>query len=249
MQTEEQVRYSNLGDSYWWLAGKYEGIRNLLKDVVNKYHAAGKDTIRILDAGCGPGNVAYNLPSYAKLFSMDATFEAVLFFKQKIRQAETSLVNAQADRLPVLTDSLDIVILLDVLEHIKDDAAAVKEAFRVLKPTGSIIITVPAYRILWGRHDEIYGHYRRYTLRELRQKLETAGFKIKRLTAFEALFFLPLLFYRKFKNVTKSGGGDDFVSVSRPLNYILTKLILAETWFCNKVSHPFGVSIICVAEK
>lgn len=249
MKLEEQIRYSSLGDSYWWLAGKYKVVARLLKKLVDDYPVEKKEKIKILDIGCGPGNLINDLSNLGVIFGMDISLKALTLCREKNREKSVQLINGRADELPIITNSIDIAILLDVLEHAIDDRKVIKEIYRVLNPEGMVLLTVPAYHILWGSHDEIYQHYRRYRLNKIKQIVEEAGFIIKKLTAFEAIFFLPLLLFRKIKLILNNYQSDDFIKVSRYLNYILTKIILFEGWVASKISHPFGVSIICTARK
>jgi hypothetical protein len=112
---------------------------------------------------------------------------------------------------------------------------------------------VPAFHALWGDHDELYGHFRRYRRGELRQKLREAGFELSRLTYFEPLFFAPLWLFRKWKKLFPRKGGlaqkDDFVALPRFANSLLSELLAAERFAIRHVDFPFGVTLLGVATR
>ena len=245
MNIEEQFKYSKLGDSYWWLAGKYVLVAGFLKKVLDKHCRKKGETLKILDVGCGPGNLFRNLSDVGKVFGIDISLPALSLCQKKY----SNVINGKADELPVRECSFDVIILLDVLEHMADDAKAIKEIYRILKPGGIVLMTVPAYRILWGSHDEIYQHYRRYGLHEIKKVVINAGFTVKKLMAFEAVFFIPLLLFRKFKNILGYSKSDDFIEVPHWLNSILTAIIILEGRVSYSINSFLGVSIICIAKK
>ena len=99
---------------------------------------------------------------------------------------------APATDLPYEDGRYDLVTLLDVIEHIEDDDAALSEARRVLRPGGLALLTVPAYTWMWGRQDEISHHMRRYTRPRLNATLIDSGFEVVRATYFNTLLFPPI---------------------------------------------------------
>lgn len=103
------------------------------------------------------------------------------------------------DPLPIY----DLVLAFEVLEHIEDDEAALARIHRMLKPKGRFLMSVPAYRSRWRAEDEYAGHVRRYEREELRDKLESAGFRIQAHWMYgfpvaELLFPVRELYYRAF---------------------------------------------------
>lgn len=161
------------------------------------------------------------------------------------------LVNCRGEALPLATASHDLVYCSDVLEHIRDDLAAMQEIARVLKPGGYLLATVPAFGVLWSAHDEALHHCRRYSRLELSDKLKAAGFQIERLSC--ALFFLffPAVVVRFIENFTKRGTAP---ATSRPatpgwLNALLIRWHRLETALMHYVSWPVGISIVVVARK
>lgn len=246
MQQEHQRRYYELGQGYWWLAGKYRIVR----DVVDRgFHPAGP-TPRILDLGCGPGNLLDHLRGRGEPFGSDFSPDALGFARGRGYQR---LFRADFQRLPVKTETFDLVTCIDVLEHLPDDRTAAAELARVLRPSGLLVVTVPAFQFLWGDHDVLYGHHRRYRVGQVRELLSSAGLDVLRASYFEPLFLPPLWLFRKLKKLGGSrrslSGRDDFISLPRPLNWLLTHVLASERFLLRHVDLPFGVTLLAVARK
>jgi hypothetical protein len=116
-----------------------------------------------------------------------------------------------------------------------------------------LVVSVPAFQFLWGDHDTLYGHHRRYRTAELRERLEKVGLEVLRLTYFEPLFLVPLWLYRNWKKLTVREGRiekrDDFIALFEPLNTFLAHVIAAERFPLRFLNFPFGVTILAIARK
>jgi len=246
MEHEHQQRYYELGKTYWWLAGKYR----IIQDVVKRTFRPTRPRPRVLDLGCGPGNLLDFLVPHGDTYGSDFSADALRFCTAR---GYRRLFRADFHQLPLMSDSFDLVTSIDVLEHLQDDRRAVSELHRILRPAGLLVVSVPAFQLLWGDHDTLYGHYRRYRTGEVRERLEAAGLRVLKLTYFEPLFFLPLWLYRSLKKLVLKEGGieqrDDFVRLPRIVNAVLTWLIAAERFPIRYLSFPFGVTLLAVAEK
>jgi SAM-dependent methyltransferase len=246
MEHEHQQRYYDLGRTYWWLAGKYR----IIADVVRRRFRSEARPPRVLDLGCGPGNLLDYLAPHGATYGSDFSADALRFCAGR---GFPRLFRADFLRLPVRSDSFDLVTCIDVLEHLQDDRRAVAELHRVLRPKGLLVVSVPAFMFLWGDHDTLYGHHRRYTTGEVRERLEAAGFRVVKLSYFEPLFVAPLWLFRNFKKLFVREKGleqrDDFVRIFPPLNALLTHMIAAERFPLRYLSFPFGVTILAIAAK
>jgi SAM-dependent methyltransferase len=149
----------------------------------------------VLDVGCGFGRHAYGAArvgarvvaadfAEAELKEVRNTFGAMAAADEVSEASLTGTVQADGTRLPFADDAFDRVIAAEVLEHIPDDAAALAELARVLRPGGTIAVTVPAWwpeQVCWRLSDEYHapfvegGHVRIYRRSELRSKLAAAG--------------------------------------------------------------------------
>jgi len=246
MNTEQQQRYYDLGRSYWWLAGKYR----VINDAVKRMFRPEKARPKVLDLGCGPGNLLDLIAAQGDTFGSDFSADALGFCYQR---GYHRLFRADFHSLPIRGESFDLVTCIDVLEHLQDDRRAFKELGRILRPSGLLVVSVPAFQFLWGDHDTIYGHHRRYRTGEVRERLEAVGLEVLKLTYFEPLFVAPLWLYRNWKKVTVRTGElherDDFIKLFAPVNTVLAHLIAAERFPLRYFNFPFGVTILAVARK
>jgi len=161
-------------------------------------------------------------------------------------QAAHGLLAAQGqvDRLPIADGSMEVVCLLDVIEHIPDPAPALAEAARVLRPDGVLVVNVPAHQWLWSAADEFLGHERRYTRRTLAATLTAAGFETALLTHTFSWLVAPVYLTRR----AASGDAELGLDRSSPLvdlaALVLTRL---ERALVGRVPIPFGTSVLAVA--
>ncbi len=158
---------------------------------------------------------------------------------------------APADALPFADAQYDLLTLLDVIEHIDDDRAALVESRRVLKPGGTVLIMVPAYTWMWGRQDEIAHHKRRYTRPRLVSLLADSGFEVLRATYFNTLLFPPIAAIRLARRVIGDDAETSDFELSRPgpLNTLLARAFSFEARLLDRVRFPFGVSVLVIARR
>ena len=87
--------------------------------------------------------------------------------------------------------SFDCIIMVNVLEHIKDDRLALKECYRILRPGGYLLILVPSLQFLFSKLDDLVGHYRRYERRELGEKIRDSHFHLEDMRYFDLIGIMP----------------------------------------------------------
>lgn len=244
---EDYYRHEN---SHWWFRWRYDLITKLVTSLRQD------DSFRILDAGCGTGQMTKHLSAIGDAFGLDSAHEAVSFAQSRgVRR----LVRGSITAPPFADGSFDCVLALDVIEHVDDDMGILTSLFKIIKPGGHLIITVPAFDALWSEHDEINHHKRRYRAPQLRLLIQEAGFDIERVTYCNTVFYLPVLLTRKAKNawraIARRRGQrnrplqSDLGDYPRPINHALYSLMRAETRLMDRVDMPFGVSILAVARR
>lgn len=242
----ELLEYRNLyqlEDTYWWFVARRRLVEELLA------RACGRSPQRLLvDIGCGTGANALALAAFGNVVLLDLSAEALRFCR--LRGLRTA-VACSAESIGLASNSIDIVTALDVLEHVDHDIAAMREACRILKPGGTLLVTVPAFGFLWSEHDEALHHRRRYTHWELRNKLTVAGFDVGRSTYFITLLFFPIFLLRFWQGIFKKDPypKSSLVLLPKSINRLLERLLAVERWLCRWVNLPFGVSIVAVARK
>jgi len=159
---------------------------------------------------------------------------------------------ASAETLPFASSTFDLVTALDVVEHTDDDLEVLREIRRVLRPGGRLLLTVPAFKFLWGRQDEISLHKRRYIASQVRARLQLAGFDVERLTYLNVFLFPGIVAIRLFRHLLPAPPSleSDFAfPAPRPLNSLLGAVFSAERFLLARYNMPFGVSIMALAKK
>jgi ubiquinone/menaquinone biosynthesis C-methylase UbiE len=204
---------------------------------------------RLLDVGCGTGTMLMHLRRYGRTYGVDMDHEAVGYCRER---GLDTVVQASAGNLPFADGTFDLVTMLDVLEHIVDEGGALTEVRRVVRPGGLLMVAVPAYRFLWGAQDEVSQHQRRYTARHLKEQINAAGLEIRRLTHFNSFLFPPIAAIRLVRRAVphaRSHESDFNFPAPGPLNAVLASIFGFESAIVPRANLPFGVSILCLAEK
>ncbi len=241
MKDEEYTRMHDLEDRYWWFVGRRNQALRLLRTFTSNQARP-----RILDLGCGTGVISGELESWSEPISLDMSILALNFSKHR---GVKRLLQARGEWLPIETGSVDAVLALDIFEHIEDDAKAFAEAYRALKPGGVLVLSVPAFKSLWGPHDVALMHFRRYKSGQMRRRLEEAGFKIRRMT-YAVFFLFPIVVFIRFFEKRKKGEATaSLPKVPDWFNTLLIGLQNFEAWVMSRASLPWGSSVIAVAQK
>lgn len=246
-QEMEQHTYAIMNrveDSHWWFVGRRAILESFMQKIVSEIPNP-KSSISILDVGCGTGANLEMLAQFGASEGVDVSDDALEFCRAKGLKVHKGL----AEKLPFADESFDVVTALDVVEHLDDDVAGLREMHRVLKRGGKTLIFVPAFMWLWGVQDDISNHRIRYTKKQIVERLEKAGFVIERATYANWTFFAPILAGRTLMKVTGiKPESENNVNVSA-LNGIFGKIFSAERLWLKNFNFPFGVSIVITAAK
>ncbi|OGD71330.1 hypothetical protein A3A84_03880 [Candidatus Collierbacteria bacterium RIFCSPLOWO2_01_FULL_50_23] len=246
MNDDLLYKFNEVERFHWWWAGRQELIKDLLRENQPK---------KILDIGCGTGETLTFLKTVfpkATLFGVDVLAEAVRFTIQRGHAAK----KADALNLPFKDNSFDAILLLDVIEHIKNDSAIIKEAKRVVKPGGVIVITAPALQFIWSAHDENQGHFRRYTRHRLLELARKNKMKVSFLSYFN--FFLspiitPIRVMSRLPIFKKYGEYDSRlnykVAYNKVINTFLKTLFVTEIRLLRFIRYPIGISVTVKLQK
>jgi len=202
----------------------------------------------ILDAGCGTGGLIRRLERRHVDWHWTGIDLEPLACELSRTRCAAKIVQGSLGALPFADESFDAVVCSDVLYHLDDDTAALREIFRVLQRGGSVVINVPAHRWLWSYHDVTVHGRRRYTRKELSGKLVEAGFTPQRLTHWNALI-LPLVIVRR-KLLPPPSSGSDVRLYPAPVEAMFRAGVKAEKCWLDFIGPlPFGSSILATARK
>lgn len=180
--------YYQLERVNWWFTIRRkilaERIGNLLNNPTN---------LQSLNIGAATGTTSDMLTEFGEVMSVEFDEACCDFTKTFL---STPIIQGSILELPFENESYDLVTAFDVIEHVADDVTSINEMYRVCKPGGHIVITVPAYQFLWGQHDVINQHYRRYTLTQLLNLLQQKNGKVIYKTYFNSILFIPISIFR-----------------------------------------------------
>jgi SAM-dependent methyltransferase len=232
-----------LEDSYWWFTARQVIVDKLIKVFTNL-----KPGQTILDVGCGTGGFTKHMAQTYNMIGLD-TSELALEFCRK--RGLENLFCGQLSEFPKDKYKVDAITMLDVVEHIPDDRAVVKDVFNLLPSGGYYIMTVPAYQWLWSKHDEVHMHYRRYTKKRINQIIIDAGFNIEFSSYMNSFLFLPAVLKRFSDRFKKKDDSDSkpVDEVSPMLNTIFDNLYKFEANILKLIRIPFGLSVVTIAKK
>jgi SAM-dependent methyltransferase len=247
MHKEFYAEYYQIEDKHWWFVGRREIFLRLLQ----KYLPPPRDgrPRQILDVGCGTGTMLGYLSRFGQAQGIDTDAGAVAFCHER----GVSAVRQVGDLpLPFADGTFDLITALDVIEHIEDDRAMLRELYRITRPGGLFLFSVPAYQFLWGPQDEISHHKRRYVAAQIRARMLDAGFRMRRLSYINTFLFPAIAGVRVLRPY-RPGSADlksDFTMTKPgPANSLLGRVFALEAPVVERVNLPFGVSIVGIAYK
>lgn len=234
---------------HWW----YRGLRDIMFRRTGLRHPASR-AWQILDAGCGTGGTLDALRQSGHLHTQgfDYNESAIYFCHQR---GLFNVRHGSITDIPFPSAEFDLVLCNDVLcdAGTTNEARALCELYRVLKPGGRLFLNLPAYAFLRSEHDRATDVDRRYTMRSLRHKVEAAGFRVQHLSHWNAVVFPIVLAVRlrrrNGKNRAPSVAHSDIQIPPAPFNRLLTLVVRSESRLTDWITIPYGSSIICLARK
>ncbi len=224
---------------HWWFRGRLAVLQALLR------RALAPGPHRLLELGCGSGNVLEMLGQFGEAVGMEAD-EALA------AAARAAGLDVRDGALPegrVVPEGWpEVVLLLDVLEHVDDEAATLRAAREMLAPGGMLVVTVPAYDWLWSGHDVALEHRRRYGATGLRAVVTAAGFTITYLSYFNGLLLPALALARAWKRWRRDDR-HDLVRPPAPVNAALARVFGLEAAVVSRCPMPCGASLLLIGRR
>jgi SAM-dependent methyltransferase len=228
-------------DRHWWYRGRRTVLDGVIAGLGLPPHA------RILDAGCGSGRNMVELARSGTVTGVELSETSVAL--ARARDVGEVIAGSVLD-MPFADDSFDLAVSLDVIEHLEDDLAALRELRRTVAPGGALLVTVPAYQWLWSGHDEINHHHRRYTRRSLQRVAEQAGWKQLRTTYFNSLLLPAAIVLRVLDRVNRAKTTESSLDLwvpPEPLNWLLERPLALEAALISRGGRiPAGLSLLAV---
>ncbi len=245
MEHDAFIEMAATEQAHWWFVGR----RKILAAVIRRLRLP--DGTKILELGSGTGG---NFSMLQRFGQVTAVEKDALARALSVRNA-WGMVEVKAgflpDGLPAL-GKFNLICLFDVLEHIVEDEAALRAVRNLLAPEGKVVITVPAFKKLWGLHDEQMHHQRRYEHAELAAKLRQAGFTVAQLSYCNMLLFPAALAMRQIDRLgsrlwgRRQARGAGMLPL--PINRVFAAIFGAEQCLIGRVRLPFGLSLLAVAQ-
>jgi len=234
-----------LEESLWWVQGRKGLIRQYLS-LCNP----GSPKLNILDVGCGSGGNLAVLSEFGTVWGLEPS--SILAKRARDRNVASEVY--EADLASACSQQrFDLFTLFDVLEHIEDDRAFLRELAAVSPTNHNILISVPAHPFLYGEHDRLLHHHRRYTKAMLAGALESEGYSVRFISHQMTLLFPAALAARSMDQLLACFGCHrqkvDVGNYGKPLAFLLERLLRLEALAIPQVSLPFGVWLFCVASR
>jgi SAM-dependent methyltransferase len=240
MERHVYDRMAEIDRDHWWFVGR----RRILTALIERWRPR-QGPLRILEVGCGTGSNIAMLQQFGTVDAVEPDDHARAF---ATRRTGVAIKGGYLPNVPLEDGHYDLIVLLDVLEHIPDDKGALRALRSKLAPGGRLMLTVPAMPSLWSGHDVAHHHQRRYTTRTLEAVVRAGGFRTLRRSAFNTLLLPAIVGVRLLNRILGREGGDEDRIPPRLVNTILAWLLGSERHVAIRGLLPAGVSIALVAE-
>jgi SAM-dependent methyltransferase len=242
-------------DTHFWFRARNAVISTLIGQLV----APMPDGYRVLEVGCGSGNVLRHLErvcTHGRVYGMDLFSDGLVFARTRV---DCPLIQADMHAAPFGV-GFNLIGLFDVIEHLPDDLRVLQDLYHLLAPGGALVLTVPAHMALWSYFDDASHHQRRYSVDGLRARLEEAGYEVEYLTPYMAPLF-PLLWlgrrlftFNNRRGVGRVARSDELarreLKIMPGLNRVLGWVLKLEARrIARRQTLAVGTSLLVVARK
>jgi SAM-dependent methyltransferase len=251
LDTKAYETFARNEKNHFWFRGR----RAVFFDLIRRHIAPNlPEKPTCFDLGCGVGGMLESMSEFGRGVGMDIDPDSLAFCKER---GFGQVFEGRGHRLPLQSDSIDMIGAFDVLEHIPEEAETIAECYRILKPGGFLFLSGPAYQFLYTHQDKMVHHERRYTTSGLKQKFSDAGFEIVRSSYINFLLFpliLPAVLWKKFREAIKPPAEEETrfntdVYLPGILNSLFSWLFSAERYILRYISVPTGHSLVLVVRK
>jgi SAM-dependent methyltransferase len=275
MQTAQFELHATLEDRHWWFVARRKIIRRLIDHLFSPAdkirHVADVDAVKscltqaddarnrplIVDIGCGTGANIASLSDAYRCVGIDTAPDAIQWARQKFPTVEFIQGHAPQD-LGNFLPQAKLILMMDVLEHVEDDFRLFSSVLGQCSPGAYLLVTVPADLSLWSKHDETFGHYRRYDPARFGQLWQDLPVEKLLLSHYNARLYPLVKAVRKFNRVLRRSAGDygtDFRLPSPPVNWVFENIfagewdMLVDTLNHEDEGYQRGVSMIALLQR
>jgi SAM-dependent methyltransferase len=234
---------SDMARDHWWYRARRLWVAEFLRGEVPPGEPAA-------DIGTGTGEMLAVIAGLgaSPVVGTDYSWRALGHARR--RDPGLSLYSSTAGVQPLPSGFAGTITCLETIEHLDDDRAALREYRRLLRPGGTLLVTVPSYEWLWGAHDDTAAHRRRYTAASLERAVADAGFEVERVTYVFSFLVVPAFLVRRTFLRRLVSSTEDELSVSHPaIERIMLALATIERRLTRHLRIPFGLSVACLAHK
>ena len=221
---------------HWW----FQARKKIIDQIISSINLKKKNNILDFGAGSGVNLDMLRKHGLVDIHEQNKYARAIIKKEKKIKNLYSTL--------KIKKNFYDLILLADVIEHVKQPKELLKDLKKFLKKDGHILITVPAYQFLFSKKDKVLGHYRRYNKELL--KTELSGFKVENISYFNTFLCIPIIIMTMLNKFLKR---DYIKQVETTPNFILNKLcyiiFASEKYFIKYFNLPFGISIYILAKN
>ncbi|MBI5132496.1 MAG: class I SAM-dependent methyltransferase [Rhodopseudomonas palustris] len=242
MDTQTVAVEAEVEATHWWFVQR----RNLFAAEIDRLGLSRQAAILDVGTGTGANLRLLGRLGYTNVAGIDPSPDAIRFCAEK---GLGNVTQGSACAIPFPDATFDLVMATDVIEHIDDDALALREAARVLRPSGILLLTVPTFQSLWGVQDDRSHHKRRYRIEQLLERVEQTPLDVERSYYFNYLLFVPILLARRLMRMASINPSSENEINTPLINRILNGVFRADVATAPYLRPPFGVSALAIARK
>ncbi|MGH1377409.1 MAG: class I SAM-dependent methyltransferase [Alphaproteobacteria bacterium] len=235
---EEDILGDKIYD-HWYYVSKGKAMRSFLGDT---------KVDEVLDVGAGSGIFSRQLLDHKICKSAVCVDPNYSEEKEETHNGKSISFVKSIDRT-----TQDLTLMMDVLEHVEDDVALLKEYADTMPENGKVLITVPAFQFMWSGHDVFLEHYRRYTIDMMEETISNAGLRPVKSRYFFGSLFPIVAAIRLVKKILfnkgKIEGKSELKVYPDGVNSTLIALHDVERMSLFSFNKLFGLSVFCLCEK
>jgi 2-polyprenyl-3-methyl-5-hydroxy-6-metoxy-1,4-benzoquinol methylase len=231
--------------THWWFRAR----RHIVWALVQRYvEGTASRRLRVCELGCGTGGNLVSIADQHEIVGVECSPQALEYARRSL--GNRVRFGSLPHEIDLPSQSFDVVLMTDVLEHIENDSASAVAALGLVRPGGIVVATVPAYQWLFSPRDAHHHHYRRYAKNQFRGLWNATGAHIELLSHYNTALFPVAAAVRLFSKVVSQRSKPGDLSIPpRTINEQLARLMKCEANLLGRVPMPFGLSLVAVVRK